>query len=121
MFPHERSLVSKMKDEPFALIGVNSDGKNTLALKKKEFVEEQITWRSFSCGELGTGGEIPSSWGVSGWPTIFLIDAQGKLRNKWVGSPGEETLDQAVEGLVAEAKGKVAPKAPEAKKSGAPR
>ena len=118
MFPHERSLVAKMKDEPFALIGVNSD-KNSADLKKKEYVEEKITWRSFSCGELGTMGAIPSNWGINGWPTIFLIDAQGKLRNKWLGNPGEETLDKTIEALVAEAKG--AAKAPEAKKSGAPR
>lgn len=25
MYPHERSLVEKLKDEPFAIIGVNSD------------------------------------------------------------------------------------------------
>ena len=25
MYPHERSLVKKLKDQPFALIGVNSD------------------------------------------------------------------------------------------------
>ena len=25
MYPHERSLVERLKDKPFALIGVNSD------------------------------------------------------------------------------------------------
>ena len=25
MYPHERSLVKRLKDKPFALIGVNSD------------------------------------------------------------------------------------------------
>jgi hypothetical protein len=29
MIPHERSLVEKWKDKPFALIGVNSDGTNS--------------------------------------------------------------------------------------------
>jgi len=119
MFPHERSLVAKMKDEPFALIGINSDGKNTLALKKKEFVDEQITWRSFSCGEMGIQGEIPAAWGVRGWPTLYLIDAQGKLRKKWVGSPARaEDIDDLITELIAESKGGA--KAPEAKK-GEPR
>ena len=104
MFPHERSLVARMKDEPFALIGVNSDT-NYEKLKKKEYKDEKITWRSFSCGEQGTSGPIPSDWGVRGWPTIFLIDAQGKLRNKWVGNPGDTVLDKAIDDLVAEAKG----------------
>jgi hypothetical protein len=103
MFPHERSLVAKMKDEPFALIGVNSD-KDFEKLKQKEYKDEKITWRSFSCGEQGTSGAIPTDWGVRGWPTIFLIDATGKLRHKWLGNPGEETLDKAIEALVAEAK-----------------
>src|SRR5262245_53076508 len=104
MFPRERSLVAKMKDEPFALVGVHSDT-DYEKKKKKEFVDEKITWRSFSCGEKGTSGTIPTEWGVRGWPSIFLIDAQGKLRQKWVGSPGEETLDKAIEELVAEANG----------------
>jgi hypothetical protein len=119
MFPHERSLVAKMKDEPFALIGVNSDGKNTAALKKKEFVEEKITWRSFSCGEKGIRGEIPSAWGVTGWPTLYLIDADGRIQQKWIGGQDGETLEKAIEPLVAKAK--PGAKAPPAKKAGAPR
>ena len=103
MFPHERSLVEKMKDERFVLLGVNSDS-NFEKLKQKEYKDEKITWRSFSCGEKGTSGPIPTEWGVRGLPTIFLIDAQGKLRNKWLGNPGEETLDKTIEALVAEAK-----------------
>ena len=55
MFPHERSLVAKMKDEPFALIGVNSD-KNFEKLKQKEYKDEKITWRSFWNGPEGTRG-----------------------------------------------------------------
>src|SRR5678815_1705705 len=105
MFPHERSLVARLKDEPFALIGVNSD-KNFADLKKKEYVDEKITWRSFSCGDNGTSGEIPTAWGVQGWPTIYLIDAQGVLRKKYLGSPGDEVLDKEIDALVAEAKTK---------------
>src|SRR5262249_13387872 len=103
MFPHERSLVEKMKDEPFALIGVNSD-KDFAQKKKKEFVDEKITWRSFSCGEKGTGGEIPSAWGVRGWPTLYLIDAQGRIQKKWVGGQDGETLEKEIGPLVAKAK-----------------
>jgi hypothetical protein len=56
---------------------------------------------------------------VRGWPTLYLIDAQGKVRNKWLGNPGEDVLDKTIEALVAEAKGGA--KAPEAKKSESPR
>jgi hypothetical protein len=118
MFPHERSLVAKMKDEPFALIGVNSD-RDFAEKKKKEFIEEKITWRSFSCGEQGTMGEIPSNWGVTGWPTLYLIDADGRIQQKWIGGQDGETLEKAIEPLVAKAK--AGAKAPPAKKAGAPR
>ena len=44
MYPHERSLVKRLANEPFALIGVNSDPKeNVLAALKRD----NITWRSF--------------------------------------------------------------------------
>ena len=50
MIPHERSLVEKWKDKPFALIGVNSDGTNEEEGLKK-FLEQAkemgVTWRSF--------------------------------------------------------------------------
>jgi hypothetical protein len=45
MYPHERSLVKRLADKPFALIGVNSDDdKKEL---KKRMAEERINWRSF--------------------------------------------------------------------------
>lgn len=102
MFPHERSLVAKMKDEPFALVGVNSDA--NLAEVKPKFAEEKITWRSFWNGEEGTSGPIASQWNVRGWPTLYLVDHEGKIRHKWLGAPAGEILDQAVEALVVEAK-----------------
>jgi hypothetical protein len=101
MYPHERSLVKKMADKPFALIGVNSD--RNLETLKPRLQEEQITWRSFWCGPQGTGGPIPHAWNVRGWPTLFVIDHKGVIRHKWVGSPGDKVMDEAIEKLVAEA------------------
>ena len=102
MYPHERSLVEKLKDEPFAIIGVNSDedlGKLAEAVKK-----ENITWRSFWNGPLGTSGPISTQWNIRGWPTLFLIDAKGVIRHQWLGSPETEVLDKAIDELLAEAK-----------------
>ena len=101
MFPHERSLVARLKDEPFALVGVNSD--KDLEDCKAKSEKEKITWRSFWNGAEGTGGPISKQWGISGWPTIYLIDAKGKIRHKFVGSPGDEKLDEAIDALVKEA------------------
>ncbi len=86
MYPHERSLVAEMKDKPFALIGVNSDKDITRA--KKAIADNDLNWRSFTCGEQGTRGPIPTAWGVRGWPTIVVLDAAMKVHYR--GHSGEE-------------------------------
>ena len=78
MIPHERSLVKKLAGRPFALIGVNSDAdKDEL---RKHLTEEQITWRSFWNGPKGPRGPIAEAWNVHGWPTIYILDADGTIR-----------------------------------------
>ena len=97
MYPHERSLVKQLADKPFALIGVNSDGNRD---EIRNIVKEKnITWRSFWNGPDGTGGPISTQWGVTGWPTIYVIDAEGKIRFK---NPRGDDLDQAITDLLAE-------------------
>ncbi len=100
MYPHERSLVQRLAGKPFVLIGVNSD-KDREKLKK-DMADENITWRSFWNGEKGTQGPISAEWGVRGWPTMYIIDGEGRIRYKSVGSPGGETLDKWIDGLLAE-------------------
>ncbi len=101
MYPHERSLVKRLDNEPFALIGVNSDDdKQVLAQRLKE---ENITWRSFWNGPEGTQGPIAAKWGVRGWPTIYILDAEGVIR--FYNVRGEK-MDEAVDSLLAEMKAK---------------
>jgi hypothetical protein len=99
MIPEEVALVQRMKDEPFALVGVNSDTRENF---DKEYTKSGMTWRSAMQGT--TTGPIPTLWNVSGWPTLYLIDAQGKIRQKYVGSPGKKTLESEIEKLIDEAK-----------------
>jgi hypothetical protein len=101
MFPHERSLVKRLESKPFALIGINSD--NDLAECRRKNIAEQITWRSFWNGDKGTGGLISKTWEVSGWPTLYLIDHQGVIRRKFVGSPNNDDLDRLIDELVEKA------------------
>ena len=103
MFPHERSLVKRLESKPFALIGVNSDRDLDDAKKKNE--QQQITWRSFWNGSEGTGGPISKQFNVRGWPTLYVIDAKGVIRHKWLGNPGDKILDEAIDKLVTEAEG----------------
>jgi hypothetical protein len=97
MYPHERSLVEKFKDKPFALIGVNSDTDRDKL--KKRMAEEKITWRSFWNGPDGTGGPIAKAWNVSGWPTIYVLDGKGVIRFKNLHG---QQLDKAIEDLLKE-------------------
>lgn len=101
MYPHERSLVKKLADKPFVLIGVNSD--KDLKGLKETLEKEQITWRSFWNGEKGTGGPISEAWNVSGWPTLYIIDHKGVIRHKYLGNPGDVILDKAIDKLIEEA------------------
>jgi thiol-disulfide isomerase/thioredoxin len=101
MFPHERSLVKKLADKPFVLLGVNSD--RDLADIKPKLEKDEITWRSFWNGKEGTGGPISKEWNVQGWPTLYIIDHKGVIRHKYLGSPGDAVLDKAIDKLVAEA------------------
>jgi len=100
MYPHERSLVKKLKDKPFALLGVNSD--DDLEALKPRLQEERITWRSFWNGPEGTRGPISAEWNVRGWPTIYIIDHQGVIRAK---NKRGEAMEDVVMELLAEMEG----------------
>ena len=95
MYPHERSLVQRLKDKPFALVGVNSDPKSKL---KQVLKKENMTWRSFWDGGE-TSGPIATKWNVLGWPTIYVLDHKGVIRFR---DAREKALDQAVDSLLKE-------------------
>jgi HEAT repeat protein len=94
MYPHERSLVKRLANQPFVLIGINSDPKARLRTAMKA---NNITWRSFWDGG-NTRGPIASAWGVRGWPTIYVVDDRGVIRYKNVRGPA---MDKAVDTLLA--------------------
>ena len=100
MYPHERSLVKRLENEPFALIGVNSDA--DLEELRPRLEAERITWRSFWNGEDGTQGPISTRWNVRSWPTLYYIDHKGVIRAKNVRDTAK--MDALIDGLVAEAK-----------------
>lgn len=96
MIPHEKTLVQRLKDEPFVLFGVNSDDKDTY---KKKRAEMGVTWPSVNNESVSPS--ISATWGVEGWPTIYVLDHKGTIRFK--GTRGE-AMDKAVDGLLAEMK-----------------
>jgi hypothetical protein len=96
--------VKNLADEPFALLGVNVNGFEVAQLKR--VVEhEQLTWRSFADpGPIGRGA-ICRQWNHTSTPTLYLLDAKGVIRRKWVGESDEAAIDAAVHELIAETKG----------------
>jgi hypothetical protein len=97
MYPHERSLVTRLEGKPFVLLGVNSDSdreKLQEVLKK-----EKISWRSFwDAGKIG--GPIATRWNVEMWPTVYLLDHRGIIRAKQLQGTA---LDKKVDQLLQEA------------------
>ena len=96
MLPTEKVMVKNLADKPFALIGINSDGDRSVVNKILE--KEGITWRNVIDGN--TSGPIAMAWNISGWPTIYVLDKEGKIRHRDL---RDEDLEKAVVKLLAEA------------------
>ncbi len=93
MYPHERSLVKHLAGKPFALVGINSD--NDVSIPQKLVQTGQVTWRSFQ--NESEGRKISDEWAVQGWPTIYLLDPEGKIRYVGHGEKLDENLAQLME------------------------
>ena len=96
MLPHERSLVARHKDRPFAIVGVNSDPKPRFKSATKR---ELMTWQSFWDGG-STTGPISTKWAITAWPTAFILDHKGVIREKVFSATG---IDETIEKLLVEA------------------
>ncbi len=94
-------MVNEFKDRPFALVGINSDGGRSAL--QKVIKEQNLNYRSAADGD--TSGPIATAWNVHGWPTVYVIDAKGVIRNKFVGVD-PTVLTNAVKSLLHEMDGK---------------
>src|SRR5262245_6149317 len=99
LHPQQQSLARKLAGRAVALVDVNCDA--SLERRRKINARENITWRAFQEG--ASDGPIATRWGIEQWPTLFLIDHKGVLRQKYVGSPGEAVLARELEALIKEA------------------
>lgn len=100
MIPHEREMVTRLKEKPFALVSISFDAeKKTLA----DFLAKQpMPWTHWWNGDEG---KLKDTLNIQHYPTIFVLDPQGVIRFKEI--RGEE-LEKAVNMLLEEAKSKPA-------------
>lgn len=96
--PHEREIAKKYKDKPVTLLGVDCDSNRDEALKVMK--KEGMTWPNWFDGKPGEG-PIAKAYHVEAYPTVLLIDAEGKIRFK--DCRGKE-LEEMIDKLLAEMK-----------------
>jgi hypothetical protein len=97
--PHQKALVERLKDEPFVMLGVNTDEDQDEYRKK--LAEFGVTWRSSWQGS--TDGPWPKQWGIDSYPTVLVLDAEHVLRAM---DARGEALGVKVDELLAEMKAK---------------
>ena len=79
-YPYERLLLELYKTWPFAIVGVDSDADRDVA--RQAMTDRGLTYRAWWDGYLpdNTGGPIATTWDVTGWPTVYVIDGTGVIR-----------------------------------------
>ena len=98
MIPHERTLVERLKAKPFVLVSISVDETKE---KLIDFLtREKMPWTHWWNGSVGTNLE---DWNIQAYPTVFVLDADGVIRYKFVGFVDGE-LEKAVDTLLEEIK-----------------
>jgi thiol-disulfide isomerase/thioredoxin len=99
MVPHERELALRLKEQPFALLGVDCEhGDKDTA--RAVMARERMTWPNWFEGAVGTG-PIAKRYHIRGYPRVFVLDARGVIRFRTASSVGVEDV---VDKLLAEMK-----------------
>jgi hypothetical protein len=94
--PHLRELVKLHQDEPFAVIGINTGDDEE---KYRDGLEEHgVTWIS---AYQGDSTPIADLYQIQGYPTYFLVDADGVLVET---SHSSKDYDGLIENLLAKLK-----------------
>ncbi len=104
MYPYEKSLTERLRDQPFAMVGVNcdSDGQDL----RREIKRHGISWRSW----WDEDHQISRRWQADSLPMMFLIDHRGVIRYRFSGATRGDVIDAAVGQLLKEARQAQAPR-----------
>jgi peroxiredoxin len=97
MIPHSRDLVKSLAGKPFVFVSVSVDSEKELLTKF--LAKEPMPWAHCWDGESKVVSEL---WNVDGFPTLYVIDHTGVIRNKTLGydPDASKNLDALIEVLV---------------------
>jgi thiol-disulfide isomerase/thioredoxin len=108
MIPFQRTMVERMKGRPFEYVSISIDeNKDTLT----DFLaREKMPWRHWW---VGVDSRFGDAWDIRHYPTIYIIDANGIIRDKDVEScdDREAELNKVVDKLLEEMKPDAKPQA----------
>ncbi|HEV3259844.1 MAG TPA: TlpA disulfide reductase family protein [Gemmataceae bacterium] len=97
---HERSFVERMKDKPFAILGINLDPDKAAA--KEAVADDGVTWPSIWDPHNTIAQDYVDQGEV---PTLYLLDGNGVIRLRLSGMPRDPgQLDDYIEQLLQEKK-----------------
>ena len=94
MIPHERTMVERLKLQPFELISISADAKKETLVNF--LAKEPMPWTHWWDGKEG---KINEALNIDHYPSIFVLDGKGVIRAKELRG---EALEKAVDQLLAE-------------------
>ena len=95
--PHEKILLTKYKNKPFEIVGINGDSdiRNALRIEK----QYEIPWKNLV--QKQSNGNLLDIFEVKSFPNFFLYDKKGQLRYSNINTSPEQ-LDKLIEVLINE-------------------
>lgn len=105
--PHYQGWHEKYADSGLTIIGIQTPetaAERSLDNLKSQVVERKIEYPVVFDAESKNW----KAWGNDMWPSVYLIDKRGRVRNwwygelNWKGATGEEFLSKRIEALLAE-------------------
>lgn len=88
---HEKQIANRYASKPFQLIGINRD-RTKLAARTSARINE-LTWPNI----WDEAPAVSRLYSVESLPTFVLIDKQGNLAGRWIGSGKSLDISAAIE------------------------
>jgi thiol-disulfide isomerase/thioredoxin/acetyl esterase/lipase len=100
--PYEKELYQRFGPDQFTIVGVNAD--RELGTAQEAVAAYGIPWRSFQV-KRQDGTSIANDWHIAGYPTLYLLNADGTIVGSWLDIPSRSELEQTIGELLGNAIG----------------